>query len=195
MGPTDDRDLGDARGPLDDPLDLGRVDVGPAPVDQLGAAVADVQVALLVEGADVAGVDHPVDDRRRGRLGAVPVPEQPGEDARERAVGRRRQADLTVDARRDDRTIGVADGDLDLEAGHTRRPRRRCRTPPIHRDPRRRLGQAVGVREGLAEPLDEPLLEAGGRLAAADDEVHERRQIVPVDVGAGEQVVDERGVA
>lgn len=53
---ADDDDVADRRMLQQGRLDLGRVDVHPAGDDQIGAAVAHVEPAVLVEVAEVAGV-------------------------------------------------------------------------------------------------------------------------------------------
>jgi hypothetical protein len=66
---------GHARRRAEDPLDLGRVDVGAAPDDHQVLAVAHVQEAVVVEEPDVARVqDAALEGRRRG-LGTVEVVE------------------------------------------------------------------------------------------------------------------------
>ena len=73
MGHADDGGVGDA-GMLDEAvLDLDAVDVLAAADDHVLGPVGDEQVAVVVEVADVAGVQPAVDDRRRRRLGLVPV--------------------------------------------------------------------------------------------------------------------------
>ena len=55
----------DARCVQQDPLDLGRIDVGTAPDDDEALAVAEVEVAAVVEEADVAGVELAARQRAR----------------------------------------------------------------------------------------------------------------------------------
>src|SRR5699024_7245178 len=57
----------------DDRLDLLRVEVLTAADDHVLDPVDDGEVAVLVEGSDVAGVEPSVDDRLGGLLGPVEI--------------------------------------------------------------------------------------------------------------------------
>ena len=82
--------VGDAhdRARLDDaefvehPLDLGRVHVRAAPDDQQALAVADVQVAVVVDEPEIAGVEHAVAQHLGARVGPLPVAEHRAVHAR-----------------------------------------------------------------------------------------------------------------
>ena len=56
VGDADDGGFGDVGVLVERGLDLGRVDVLAAPDDDVLQAVDDVEVALVVEAAEVAGV-------------------------------------------------------------------------------------------------------------------------------------------
>ena len=70
---SDDRGLGDLGKPVDHGLDLAGVDVLATADDHVLGPVDEHQVTVLVEPADVTGVQPAVDDRRRGLLGPVEV--------------------------------------------------------------------------------------------------------------------------
>ena len=54
-------------------LDLARIDVGAAGDDQVLGAVLEVEIALLVEDADVAGMQPAAAQRGRARLRVLPI--------------------------------------------------------------------------------------------------------------------------
>src|SRR5690606_39779145 len=89
-----------------DRLDLPRIDVLPAADDHVLDAAGDAEVAVLVENAEVTGVQPPVGvDRLPGLLRHLEVPEH-------RLVAAR--ADLALRADRDGAPVGRVD-DLELE--------------------------------------------------------------------------------
>src|SRR6185437_638820 len=73
VGDAHDRGLPDRRVLVEHLLDLARVDVVAAADDQLLLAVHDVEVAVLIDAAHVAGVQPAVDDRLGRRLRPLPV--------------------------------------------------------------------------------------------------------------------------
>lgn len=73
VGNAEDHGARDARDGLDDALDLGGVDVFAAGDDEVGAAGEDVEAALFIEGAEVAGIEPGGGvERREGRAGERP---------------------------------------------------------------------------------------------------------------------------
>ena len=72
-GPSDDGRLGDSGQPVDDALDLLGVDVLASADDHVLGSVDEHQVSVLVEAADVAGVQPAVDEGLGGLLGSVQV--------------------------------------------------------------------------------------------------------------------------
>ena len=85
-------------------LDLGRVDVLAARDDHVRDPVVDVEIALRVEIAGVAGMEPAAAHGPRRLLGQVPVA---------RHVLRRAAHDLADLARRHRVVLAVDDGDLD----------------------------------------------------------------------------------
>ncbi len=75
VGPADHRHLLDRRVALQHLLDLARVDVAAAGDDQVPGAVEQGEIPVLVEAADVAGVEPAAPHGGRGRLGVLPVAE------------------------------------------------------------------------------------------------------------------------
>ena len=53
------RDVLDVRVREQDPLDLGRIDVHPAGDDQVGGAIGDVDVAVVIDPADLTEREDP----------------------------------------------------------------------------------------------------------------------------------------
>ena len=95
----------DPRVPGEHVLDLGAVDVLAAGDDHVLLAVDDVDEALFVHPAQIAGVEPAAGERLRGRLGLVPV------------AGHQRRAavdDLADLARRDVVHVVVDDPRLDV---------------------------------------------------------------------------------
>ena len=177
MRNADDRGVGD-RGMLDEAvLDLDAVDVLAAADDHVLLAVGDEEEAVVVDVADVAGVQPAVAHGVRGRLGLVPVA---GHD--ERAV-HRHLAGLTG---RHLVAVGVAD--LELERRHRLADRRRLVDRVLARDggrDRRRLGEPVRVRRrrDVRERLAHLALQLVGRRRTAERDAHDRRRVVVVTVG------------
>ena len=139
-------------------LDLARVHVEPAGDDHVLAAVGDVQVALGVLVADVAGAQPAVDDRRRpSARGPCSSPSSPGR--RRRRSRRPRPAAAPRRRRRGSRRVTIG-----------RRPAARGQPLVVgrlavdevllraqHRDRRRRLGLAVALHHHRAEDVDRAL--------------------------------------
>jgi hypothetical protein len=73
VGDADHRHLEDAGMTADDLLDLARVDVGAPADDHVLLAIGDEQIAILVEVADVAGVQPAAAQGLGRRLRLVPV--------------------------------------------------------------------------------------------------------------------------
>src|SRR5438477_13204913 len=73
VGDADDADLGHGRMREHPVLDLDRRDVLAAADDDVLLAVGDSEVALVVEGPTVAGVEPAVDDGLAGLLRLLPV--------------------------------------------------------------------------------------------------------------------------
>jgi hypothetical protein len=69
------RDVGDRGVSREHALDLGRVDVGAARDDEVGAAVGDEQIPLVVETTEVPGREEAVPKRRHVAPGRSPVVE------------------------------------------------------------------------------------------------------------------------
>jgi hypothetical protein len=173
----------------EDVLDLARPDLVARDVDHVLDPVDQVEPALAVAHADVAGVQPAVLDRRRGLLGSVPVTGTDagpaGEDLADLA-DRRRGAVLDPHNPR----LGVGDRATDRE-GAGLGVDRRALAAGHHVRGRRRLGQAVGVVDvGAGRPL--PALDDAGvdRSATAGDlgqrgevAVAEARVIEHRDVG------------
>ena len=126
VGQPDHDDVGDA-GVVDQRvLDLGREDVGPAGDDEVRAAVGDVEEAVVVERAEVAGAGEPVvGDGQADRAAEVVV----------EPAGRPAQEDLADLAGRQVVAVVVEDADLGVAvaapdaAGVRRATRRRAWRP------------------------------------------------------------------
>ena len=134
---AEDRGVADLRVREQHALDLGRVDVDPARDDHVVLAIAQEQVFLVVEVADVADGEEA---RAAVLLGLLLV-------ALVLEIGR---AELDVDGARGTRravlALLVEDPDLRVRPGAADRPRsllplarasRRCRRPPSRRSTRR----------------------------------------------------------
>ena len=132
-------------------LDVARIDVEAAANDEVLDAVNDVEVAVVIEVADVAGVQPAVTHRRRGRLRTVPVAGHEHRSA---------DADLAVLAGRQPGPVGSHDSHLHpLD-------RRAHRAKPAAGG---RLGtdQRAGLRTAVALPdlaAGHPPLELGRHL-------------------------------
>src|SRR6266487_1737039 len=118
-------------------LDVPGEDVEPAADDQVLLAVDHPQVAVLVEVADVAGMQPAAAQRLRGRLRRVPVAEHHAGGA---------AADLAALAEGDLAVVLVQDADL---IARQREPDRAELAPPRRRagDDRARLGAAVALTD------------------------------------------------
>ena len=77
VGDADHRDVGDRGMGGEHALDLGGVDVGAAGDDQVGAAVGDEEVAVVVELAEVAGGEDAVAKRGARLLLGAAIAERP----------------------------------------------------------------------------------------------------------------------
>ena len=110
VGRGDDRDLGDARHPEEQLLDLGRADVLAAADDDVLLAVDDREEPVVVDHADVAGLEPAVGVERSRRQRGVGVPDE--------AVGAL-APDLARLARVD-RVPAVVVAQLHLDAEHRR---------------------------------------------------------------------------
>ena len=117
------------------PLDLGGVDVGAAADDHQALAVAEVEVAVVVEEADVAGVQLAAGERLGGGVGALPVAEH-------QAVP----------------VVGGADADLAglARRAASRRRRRRCARPGAAAGRRWRPGDVASRRGRRSPPPSAP---------------------------------------
>ena len=71
---TDHGSLGDRRVLIQDFLNLARIDVEPAADDHVLLPVDNVEVAILVDSAEVTGAEPAAGDRRSRRLRLTPVP-------------------------------------------------------------------------------------------------------------------------
>jgi hypothetical protein len=100
--------LGHGRMGDHDLLDVPGKDVEPAPQDQVLLPVHHVQVAVVVQVADVPGVQPAVDQHRRGGAGGVPVAAH---------YAGRPHADLAILAGRKRRAVIGLDHHLDPGGG------------------------------------------------------------------------------
>src|SRR5262249_10513292 len=92
-----------ARAASEDLLDLGRVDVLAAGHDEVGPARVDVEMALFIQLADVAGVEESVGgargiDRARARRGVAVEERGAAHEDAAGGEGRKRRASLAGDA-------------------------------------------------------------------------------------------------
>src|SRR5579872_7486103 len=154
--------LGDRGMLVEHLLDLARVDVVAAADDQVLLAVHDVEVAVLVDPGQVAGVEPAVADRLGGGLGPLPVAlhdvRPADDDLAHLALGL--LAVLVVHDPHPDVPDGGADrAGLLLAAG------------VVERGDRRGLGQAVALQHRDPERLLEPAqhLHRQGRPAGDAD--------------------------
>ena len=164
VGHADDRGLGDTVEPREGLLDLRGVDVEPAADVHVFEPVGDLEVAALVEGPDVAGVQPPVGvDRRGGGLRVVEVADHHHVSARQHltVVGER---DLHT---RERTSAGVGNRRIVVVGG-------------ARRDEAARLGQAVGGDDGV---------DAQVVLQAFDEDDGHDRGTGDDDPQAGEVVV------
>ena len=171
------------------PLDLGRVDVGAAPDDHEALAVAEVEVAVVVEEADVAGVQLAAGQRLgRSRPGA-PSSRASGGSGRRRARRRSRRSRPTASVAPS--SAGDAHGEVRERPaagpGHVRAVAgRRSTRPSAPRSGRR--WRAPG-RPNLASKADRI---ASGQSAPAGPHLVERRQVVRRDRVHRGQAVEQR---
>ena len=179
-GDPEDGALGDGRVLVEHLLDLAAGHVLPARLDHVLLAVDDRDVALLVEGAEVARVE-PAAREALGRLpGVAPVAER----------GVRAAVDeLAQLARGDVATLVVDDARLDQE----RRPAGRARLADLvlraqHGGQRRHLGLPVEVEEAhpgqaLAELVEHLHRHDRGAVVA----LAQRAEVVRVEGGRAQQ--------
>src|SRR5271166_337936 len=106
-------------------LHLGRVDVHPAAQDEVGAAVRDEEVAVLVEPADVAGREVVAAIGTGGLLGVPAVGEL--------VAAHRRDVDPT-DLARTERLVAVVAEDADLQPRERPPDAARLEQPLARRD-------------------------------------------------------------
>ncbi len=109
VGHADDRSVTHLGHRQDLSLDLGGIDVDPATDDQIGAAVADEEPAILVEVPDVPGGDEPGPVDRLAALvialvGEVAVRRDPGVDVAH--LARRERPAVGTE----DRNLAAGDG-------------------------------------------------------------------------------------
>src|SRR5271166_2450057 len=74
MQDPDHGNLGDRRVLIQDLLDLARIDIEPAADDHVLLPVDNVEVAILVDSAEVTGAEPAAGNRRGRRLRLTPVP-------------------------------------------------------------------------------------------------------------------------
>ena len=177
VGDADDGAVAHRRVGPDHLLDFARVDVEAAADDHVLLAVGDVEVAVGVEVADVAGVQPAVDDRLRGLVRRLVV-------ALHHEVAA--HADLAGRARRQDGAGVVHDLDADQRIGAPdRREPLVGREPAIvevrvrrqERDRPRRLGLAVAAHHHRPEDLDRPLELVDRHRRRAVEEILQRREV------------------
>ncbi len=177
-------------------LDVDRRDVLAAPDDDVLRAVLDQDVALLVEGGHVAGVEPAVADRRRRRVRIAVVAHHDRVAADDDladllAVGPHVVAVGVDDPHRDAR---------DRPAGHRPpldRPRRRLRLAEDvaregDRHDRGRLGEAVADHGLHAEAVLERAHQRGRRGRAADDHLAEAREVEARPGAVVEEGIEDR---
>ncbi len=181
VGDADHGHLGHRRVLGQEGLDLGRVDVGPAPLVGVGPAADDREVAPLVHGGEVAGVEPAVDD---GLGGGPLVPEVAGHDV---AAAHPDDAHLA----RGHRPAGLGVAQLDLVVGG--RPAHsgdhvRVGCPEVGpRGADDRLGEAVGGDEGgVGHLLVDAGHEAFGGGRAADLDPADAREVSLLCVGVAQ---------
>ena len=153
-------------------LDLGRVDVLAAPDDQLFGAAADPQVTVAVAAGEIAGAVPPVHQHGGGRLGQVVVA---GHDVRALYQISPSSPGITSCpcAGSTSRTVSPGSGNPHDPVA--------LLPWPVHRDHRRRLGDAVPVEQANAEGRLELLVESGGQDRAGRD--------ADAQLGGGEALV------
>src|SRR3954453_23601015 len=171
-----DRDLGDGRMVLERRLDLPGINVEPAADDELLRAPGDLEAAVpVVDPAEVAGAEPAVAGQRlRRRLGPVPV-----------AVEDLRAAD-------EDLAVLAVEPDLDPR----QRPpdaTRDARAVVEVRDVEPRLGAAVALARGLAEPRLDPLRQRRRRRRRAGDREAQRAQVGVADALPAVEALVHRG--
>src|SRR5690606_31973464 len=108
---ADDRYLGDGGNPGDAVLDLVREDVEAGHVDHVLLAVDDAEIAALVHGRDVAGVEPAAAQRLVGLVGAVQVALEHLAPAGHQLTGLARRGRVVV--RGDDADLGARIRDAD----------------------------------------------------------------------------------
>ena len=138
--------------------------------DEVLLAVGDRQVAVGVEVADVAGVEPPVAQRRRGFLGPVEVALHDVRPAREH-LAVVRDPDLDAGDRDADRAEAGAPGRVDRDAGRT-------------------LGEAVALADGQPDREEELARRPGQRRAARHHQpqpASDARPDLPQDQRVGER--------
>ena len=132
-------------------LDVRRVDVRAAPVDDVAPALAEEEVAVGVDVAVVAGVEHPALKGGRSCRGAPPVPEHRSPDPPPGTFGRGRHTDLTGRARCALEPVVAPDRDLEVGHGSAARALGEDLAPRLQRDDRRHLAQSVRSHHPPAE--------------------------------------------
>jgi hypothetical protein len=184
VGKTDHRQLLDVRTVFVEILDLVGIDVLAVGVDDdVLAAPDDVEVALFVEAAEVAGVEPAIADGVRGGLFVLPVP--------------RHHVLAAGDDLADARVVGVGDLDLDASQRLAHRARDGLLLGRAHRQHGRSLGQAVALEEVEAHAV-EHLQHVRRQCRAAADHVAnaaaellvhgQEQQHAQVDASAGAQL-------
>ena len=178
VGQPEDGDLAHGRVADDDLLDLDRVDVLAAGDDHVLLAVDERDVAVLVDLAEVAGVEPAAAERVGRRPGQHPVA---GEDV---LAAHEQLADV---ADRDVPVVGVDQAGLDVLQRAADRAQLVLDVLGVedgHR--RRRLGQAEALLERHA-PAVEELDQRERRRGAAGQRHVQRRQVVVVEAGDAHQ--------
>ena len=168
-----DRDLGDRRVQVDRLLDHARIDVEAAGDDQVLDPVDQIDVAVLVHVADVAGAQAAEAERLLGLVLALPVA---GHDLR---AG---DADLTLLAQGQHPVRIVERDDLDDGAGQRQagRVRPAGAGKGVDGHHRRGLGQAVALDQRAARDALELGLDRARQRRPARDAVFEAGEIVVV---------------
>ncbi len=174
VGQPEDGHLADGRVAHEDLLDLDRVDVLAAGDDHVLLAVDERDVAVLVDLAEVAGVEPAAAERLGRRLRQHPVP---GEDV---LAAHEQLADL---AHGDVAVVGVDEARLDVQQRAADRAELVLDVLGVeHGHGRRRLGQPEALLERHAAIVEE-LDQRQRRRGAAGQRHVERRQVVVVEAG------------